>query len=91
MGRTTFHMCINVEGLLRTLMRKRSKMATGITDDNGRPMTREDAISRLFDELRAGHSVLPFGPGCDGFDYGGKGCPGHPVSGDDTTTTEGAA
>lgn len=82
------HMCLDVRGALKTLMKSRAKRSA-FTDTGGQPMTRMQAIDGLMDELSKGHEVVPMHKGCDspcrnsakckGFDFKGGGCPGHPV------------
>ncbi|TJZ75615.1 hypothetical protein [Chitiniphilus eburneus] len=91
---TTFHqrsyMFLCVRGAIRDLQgRRRSKKHTGYTDDQGRPLNRDQAIDALMDELAKGHEVIPMHKGCGnpcrnsnacaGFDYKDGGCPGYPV------------
>lgn len=77
MAGETIHVCVSVRGAIRSLTASRAKMAPGMSHAGGRPMTREEAIESLLDELAKGHEVLPFGDPCEGFDYSGGGCPGH--------------
>lgn len=68
-----YHLCMSVRGALR----KPKKQLKGIMfDDNGRPMSADEVIETLMDELSKGHEVLPIGE-CDNFDYI-HGCKGHP-------------
>ena len=70
------HMCLSVRG---ALMNWSDRQFDGVfTHDDGRSMTPMEAKAALLDELAKGHEVIPCGPVCDGFDYGGGGCPGHP-------------
>ena len=89
MSATAFFMHLSVRGALGQLQRSRAKKSA-FQDDNGRPMSRLDAIDGLMDELAKGHECLPMNKGCGapcknsplcrGFDYGKDGgCPGHPV------------
>lgn len=86
----TIYMCMSVRGAINSLHRQRGKK-TYMTDDQGRPLTKQqalDALDALMDELTKGHEVIPMGPqcanpcpnadrGCTGFDYGEHGgCPG---------------
>ena len=70
------HMCVDVRGIIRRLSASRAKMAPGITDGHGRPVTRLHAIELFMDELAKGHKVVPMGEPCEGFSYE-TGCPGH--------------
>lgn len=74
-GAWRIHMCVDVEGAIINLSRSRARMAGGYRHDDGREMTREEAISALLDEVRKGHRVIPMGS-CDDFDYQ-TGCRGH--------------
>ncbi|WP_313415497.1 hypothetical protein [Stenotrophomonas sp.] len=44
---------------------------------HGEPVTAADARRVLTDHLANGRRVIPLAP-CEGFDYSGAGCPGHP-------------
>jgi hypothetical protein len=47
--------------------------------ETGRTLTPDEVKAALLDELAKGHEVIPFNAGpCEGFDFAGKGCPGHP-------------
>lgn len=84
-------MCMNVRGCIYQLREQRSKK-TYITDDAGRPLNKEEAISAMMDELEKGHKVIPMNAqcgnpckqscACPGFDYTGGGCPGYEVPGE---------
>lgn len=78
------HMCQSVRGALQNW--KPRDWRNVIRDDQGRWLTPAEAKFFFMDELAKGHEVLPFGEPCEGFDYSGGGCPGHPV-----LETEGAA
>lgn len=81
-------MCLSVRGGLRELHKSRAKDSY-YNDDDGKPLTRLQAIAALEDELLKGRETLPMGSdcanpcrhadkGCKGFDYGkGGGCPGY--------------
>jgi hypothetical protein len=87
-GTKRVSMCISVRGALGELQRSRKK-GSYWTDDNGKPLTRLEAIDALCDDLAAGRETLPLGKdcanpcphadeGCKGFDFGkGGGCPGY--------------
>ena len=90
MTATSFYMHLDVRGALNNLQRSRAKKSA-FTDDQGRPITRLEAIDGLMDELAKGHECMPMSkrcgkpcknsPLCIGFDYGKNGgCPGHPVT-----------
>jgi hypothetical protein len=73
---TIHHLCLNIRGFLSNS--RFPKAYEGMfKHDDGRSMTPEEARETLYDELAKGHEVIPFGPVCEGFDYGGGGCPGH--------------
>jgi len=72
------HICVDIRGAIMRLSQSRAKMAPGMSDDNGRPLTRLQAIDALMCELAKGRKVLPMGNDCVGFDYQ-TGCPGHQV------------
>ena len=86
-GTRRVSMCLSVRGALRRLSESRGKKSE-FTDD-GRPLTRLEAIESLQDELVKGHETIPLGEncsnpcqhadkGCKGFDYGKSGgCPGY--------------
>lgn len=90
----TSHMCMSVRGAIRNTMKLRKNAKTYMTDDKGRPLSRDEAVSALMDELAKGHDVIPLGLpcgnpcknarlGCTGFLYkeesGRHGCPGYPT------------
>ena len=72
--RKTIHICVSVRGAIRRLAGSRAKWAPGFTSE-GKPMTREQALSGLMDELA---QVMPMGDPCEGWSWT-KGCPGHVV------------
>lgn len=86
-GARSVYMCLSVRGALRRLAESRAKKSE--FSDNGRPLSRLEAIESLQDELAKGRETLPMGSvcanpcpnagkGCKGFDYGkGGGCPGY--------------
>lgn len=87
-GTRRISMCVSVRGALRNLAESRSKKSA-FNDNNGRPLSRMEAIDALQNELVKGHQTLPMGDdcanpckhadkGCKGFDYGEHGgCPGY--------------
>ena len=90
MTATSFYMHLDVRGALNNMQRSRAKKSA-FTDDQGRPITRLEAIDGLMDELAKGHECMPMSKGCGkpcknsplctGFDYGENGgCPGYPVT-----------
>lgn len=83
---TTSCMCLSVRGGINMLQAKRRNAKTYMTDNNGRPLSRDEALNELMNELAKGREVIPMGKGCgnpcayascNGFDYKGGGCPGH--------------
>lgn len=70
------HVCLSVRGALRNYTKRDLK--TLFLDETGRRLTADEAKEVLFDELAKGHEVIPVGEPCQGFDYSGGGCPGHP-------------
>lgn len=87
MPTTRSYMYLSVRGAISDLQRRRSKKLTEYRDDNGRQLSRDEAIEALFDELAQGHEVIPMAKGCGnpcrnsckcaGFDYKDGGCPGY--------------
>lgn len=77
--RRRFHMHLNVIGVLEWNKREFKKIAKSMSHDDGRPMSVEDARFALYEELSKGHKALPIGSTCEGFDFSGGGCPGHPM------------
>ena len=72
------HMCISVRGALRNWSPREWKNC--VTDpETGRKLTPDEVRDCFFDELAKGHEVIPYGDACEGFDYSGGGCPGHPA------------
>ena len=85
---TRCSMCMNVDGFLRN-----NKFPRGydiFQQDDGTPLTPEEALAYLHTEKAKGHEVIPCGEacgnpcknadkGCTGFDYSGGGCPGYKV------------
>ncbi len=70
------HVCISVRGAIRNWRDWRGS----ITGDDGRRLKTQDEIQNaLMDELAKGREVIPFGDPCEGFDFSGGGCPGHPT------------
>jgi hypothetical protein len=96
-GTRRISMCLSVRGALRRLAESRSKKSE-FTDD-GRPLTRLEAIESLQDELVKGHETIPLGEncnnpcqhadkGCKGFDHGKNGgCPGYWITPESTAAS----
>ena len=95
MSGKSYYMCMSVRGAIKDLQSKRGKKSY-MNDDQGRPLTRLEAIDALMDELAKGHEVIPMGDkcanpcpnadkGCTGFDYGTHGgCPGYCTESEDS-------
>ena len=83
----TSTMCMSVRGGIRMLQQKRRNAKTYMSDDAGRPLSRDEAINALMDELAKGREVIPMSKhcgapcayaSCPGFDFGERGgCGGH--------------
>lgn len=81
------YMCVSVGGYLAAL--KRTRRPDSMFSENGRPLSRNEAIAYLTIEQNKGHDVIPAHAGCGkpcknsckcaGFDYKGGGCPGYPI------------
>ena len=79
-GRSTHHMCLSVRGVLRRDKRYLRQCLKWLFDGDGKPYPSVDHLrDALLNEIAKGHEVIPCGEECEGFDYGGKGCPGHPL------------
>lgn len=77
-SRTTIHhVHLSVRGAL-TNMTKRDLAGLFSEVSTGRALSADEARQVLFDHLAQGHEVIPLDPACEGFDYAGGGCPGHP-------------
>ena len=80
MSHSIHHMCLSVRGVLRREKKYHRQCLKWIFDDDGKPFRSVDALlDALMNELAKGHEVIPMGAECEGFDYSGKGCPGHPA------------
>ena len=78
---TTFHMKQSIAGCLRN-----NPIGTidFLEDENGKPLSDTEARIELKKLLAQGHTVMPVGDNCEGFDVFGGGCPGHePLTGSD--------
>jgi hypothetical protein len=84
MNSRTTYMCMSVRGGIRHLQGLRKNQKTYMTDDQGRALSRDDAINAMMDELAKGRETIPMGPhcanpcpnadkGCPGFNYGANG------------------
>jgi len=86
MSTKIIHVCQSVRGALRNWRAR--EWENCVTDpETGKTLTPNEVREWLFDELARGHEVIPFGDPCEGFDFSGGGCPGHPqeekMGGDD--------
>jgi hypothetical protein len=93
----SYYMCMSVRGAIKDLQSRRGKKSY-MNDDQGRPLTRLEAIDALMDELAKGHELIPMGDkcanpcpnayrGCAGFDYKDGGCPGYCTESNDSNDT----
>lgn len=78
MGSTTHHVHLRVRAAIRDFTRK-ELASLFVSTKTGKNLSAEEAKEVLFDHLAQGHEVIPMGPVCTGFDWTGKGCPGHPA------------
>lgn len=74
-GMRTFHMCVDIEGVLRYSDAKLSKF---FVEDDGSHRSGQCVRDWLRLQLAQGKRVLPVGSACVGFSYL-TGCPGHRV------------
>ena len=80
---TIFHMKQSIAGCLRN---NRVGTIDFLQDGNGKHLSDAEARIKLNKLLEAGHTVMPVGDDCEGFDVFGGGCPGHePLAGSDLT------
>ncbi len=89
-------MCLSVRGALRELNASRAKKSY-YNDDDGKALTRLEAIEALQDQLSMGREKIPMSKscgnpcknaGCAGFDYGKEGgCPGYEIEDAPLATT----
>jgi hypothetical protein len=70
------HMSLSVRGALKN-WDDSDFSGLMINEETGEYLTSSQAKDALLDELLKGHEIIPFGAPCEGFDYGGGGCPGH--------------
>jgi hypothetical protein len=75
---TTRHMGVDIQGFLNNY--KRRKMTGLMSDENGRKLSDAECREYLAECQSKGWKVIPMchDKECPGFDYFGKGCPGHP-------------
>ena len=69
------HVCMSVRGAIRNIG---DYNGWATNSETGEPLSRDEFFNELCNELAAGHEVIPLGDSCEGFDYSGAGCPGHP-------------
>lgn len=78
-GRTVMHCCVSVRGLLHMSPARMEEESTFLKRGDGTPFaSARELREALFDELAAGHEVLPMGKPCKGWDWK-TGCPGHRI------------
>ena len=82
MHKTIHHVCLSVRGVLHESDRDMQRLLNSVMIDGKKPQTVGDLREAFADQLALGHEVLPFGDPCEGFDYAGRGCPGHRVEGE---------
>lgn len=76
MGKQIRHLSVSIEGLIRNTGKK--SMRGFFSDDDGRDLSDKE-VRQYLDECQAkGWKLIPFSSECEGFDYFGGGCPGHP-------------
>jgi hypothetical protein len=71
----TMHFRLDIRGFLLNATTARDLSV--FQHNDGRPMTRGEAIDFLIDHIRKGHDYLPVGD-CDNFDWKKGMCQGHP-------------
>lgn len=76
MGSTTYHVHLRVRAALRDYSRQELASMFRSTK-TGKNLSAAEAKEVLYDHLAQGHEVIPLGPVCAGFDWTGRGCPGH--------------
>lgn len=81
MASRNYHMCLDIAGILKNKLGKKSLKGI-FTDENNRPCSHAEAIEYLTSCLQKGWRVIPMGD-CDNFDYQ-EGCQGHDVIEKDT-------
>lgn len=74
---TTFHVALSVRGTLKNAPR-RELASLFVNGQTGKRLTADEAKDALLNHLAKGHEVIPLAHDCQGFDYSGGGCPGHP-------------
>lgn len=74
------HTCLSIEGCLNYHKRKKINY---FQDENGNTISDQKARIYLAECQNKGWKVIPMGEECEGFDYFGKGCPGHLISVED--------
>ncbi|MCY1275348.1 hypothetical protein D9M69_494460 [compost metagenome] len=72
---TTYHVHLCVRGYLRDASKR--ELAGMFQRQDGTKLSADEAREYLMDCLAEGKEVLPLSQECEGFDYSGKGCPGH--------------
>lgn len=96
----TFHVCMSMEWLSRTMAFPRDYVGLVRTTD-GEVLSPEAALAHFTTQKAMGRKVIPMNPecgkpcahekqGCSGFDYSGSGCPGY-LNNDQGSSSEAAA
>lgn len=80
--KTMRHMKMSIRGCLMNW--SDDEQIEAFQDKDGNPLSTREAKAMLLDELSKGHEVIPVGNECEGFDYSGQGCPGHPMPDEDS-------
>jgi len=80
--KTMRHMKMSIRGCLMNW--SDDEMRGVFSDSDGADLSPYEARKMLLDELAKGHEVIPVGNECEGFDYSGSGCPGHPMPDEDS-------
>jgi hypothetical protein len=72
----TMHVSLSIRGILATWS---NRDLEGLLQDveTGRKLTAAEVRQALAAALANGRETLPIGEPCEGFDFGGGGCPGH--------------
>ncbi|MBN2990349.1 hypothetical protein JWR97_01675 [Pseudomonas cedrina subsp. fulgida] len=89
----TLRIHLSVRGAIRDFSKRQLE---GMFSVDGCDCSADEAKDHMLEALAQGKEVLPFGPPCEGFDFTGKGCPGHDnppsvVNAHDLVTRENAA
>ena len=69
-------MSVDIAGMIRNYGKR--SMKGFFNDEEGKELSDSEARKYLADCQKKGWKLIPMGE-CDGFDYLGAGCPGHPI------------